>query len=330
VAELALNGQHIEVDIREELEEFEWRNATWTANKLIACSPFRDDNRPSFYCFLEDDLRTDAKAGFWGDSGGSGEYEKGGFITLLSFLREETSEDTVEYLLDKYGTSDSSKFQFKKLRLKQDTIKKATLPHSLIKNLEPHDYLANRGIPKNIQRALKVGYDKQKKAIAFPWLLPNGELANIKYRKTTSKRFFYTKGGWSISKLLFGIQIFHQKDYLDMAVITEAEIDSLSCIVAGFPSLAVGGSKWSDHKKEMILGTNIKRVVIASDNDEAGRNLKQNITESLNGHVQILHVTFPADCKDCNDVLVKYGKSGLKQMIEQAKVGRPRFDLKLK
>src|SRR5690606_40301738 len=48
-----------------------------------------------------------APEGAWGDSGASGEYEKGGFVSLLSFLRNETEEETIEYLVSKYGTQGS-------------------------------------------------------------------------------------------------------------------------------------------------------------------------------------------------------------------------------
>ncbi|MBA4542874.1 toprim domain-containing protein [Thermoactinomyces daqus] len=325
MAQMKLNDQIVEIDIVSELEEFEWKCATWKPDKLIACSPFRDDHSPSFYVRFEDGEKV--SAGFWQDSAGIDGYEKGDFITLLSFLREETPEDVIEYLLEKYGSNNGSTFQFKKLKVEQQGTRKPTLPHSLIEGLEPHNYLVNRGVSPGIQKALKIGFDPDKNAVALPWFLPNGELANVKYRRIDSKRFFYAKGGWSIGKLLFNIQLFHQKDYLDLAVITEAEIDSLSCIAAGFPSLAVGGSKWSKEKKELILGTNIKKIIIASDNDAAGENLKSAITESLNGYVQIFHVTFPDDCKDCNDVLLKYGKEGLRRMIEQSKAV-PQFKLR--
>ena len=41
-------GRSIDVDVKEELMQYEWRRAKFTEDKIIACSPFRDDNSPSF------------------------------------------------------------------------------------------------------------------------------------------------------------------------------------------------------------------------------------------------------------------------------------------
>ncbi|WP_333558500.1 hypothetical protein [Bacillus glycinifermentans] len=99
---LTLNGRPVDVDIRYELEQFEWTRPTWTDERLLAASPFRYDRTPSFYVYLEDTAT--AKAGYWGDSGYyDAEYARGGFVKLLAFLREETEEETVEYLIDSYA-----------------------------------------------------------------------------------------------------------------------------------------------------------------------------------------------------------------------------------
>lgn len=312
---LKINGFEVQVDLREELEEFNWRNATWTDKKLIACSPFREDNHPSFYCWLEETEK--APLGAWGDSGGSGHYEKGGFISLLSYLREETEEDTCEYLLEKYGVNESEGFTLKTLRLKKEKKVKKPLSPTLLDNLTYHPYLEKRGIPKAIQKAMGVGFDKSKNAVAIPWKLPNGDLANVKYRRVDSKRFFYIRGGWSIGKLLFGIDILHKKNYLKSVVITEAEIDAMSCITVGFPSVAVGGSKWSKEKTNLLIQTNIKEIIIATDNDEAGKNLRKQIIESLKGRMKIRVVKLPSGHKDCNYVLQRDPQL-LRQCLEDA------------
>ena len=36
-------GRSIDVDVKEELMQYEWRRAKFTEDKIIACSPFRDD-----------------------------------------------------------------------------------------------------------------------------------------------------------------------------------------------------------------------------------------------------------------------------------------------
>nr|MDF9458006.1 hypothetical protein [Bacillus pumilus] len=51
---ITINGVAVDVDIREELEQYEWDRPTWHADRLTAASPFRDDRTPSFYVYYED------------------------------------------------------------------------------------------------------------------------------------------------------------------------------------------------------------------------------------------------------------------------------------
>jgi hypothetical protein len=46
---LRIRGQDVAVDIRTELEQFNWTRPKWSADKLIAASPFRYDKTPSFF-----------------------------------------------------------------------------------------------------------------------------------------------------------------------------------------------------------------------------------------------------------------------------------------
>src|SRR5690606_41797674 len=86
-------------DIRTELGQYEWRRATWTDEKLVACSPFRDDHTPSFYVYLRD--TPTAPAGSWGDSGTG---DRGNFIRLCALLRHVSEGEAREYLKHQYGT----------------------------------------------------------------------------------------------------------------------------------------------------------------------------------------------------------------------------------
>ena len=91
-----INGKYIDVDIVEELSAFDWTRPKWSEDKLIAASPFRYDSTPSFFVSLEN--------GVWADSGAYDEdYASGNFTKLLAFLRDESYEETAEYLTDIYA-----------------------------------------------------------------------------------------------------------------------------------------------------------------------------------------------------------------------------------
>jgi DNA primase len=96
---IKVRGFTYEVDIRTELEQFNWVQPKWSTDKLIAASPFRYDKTPSFFVNF-----TGQYAGCFGDSGAyDAEWASGNFVKLLSFLRNETYEETEEYLAGEYG-----------------------------------------------------------------------------------------------------------------------------------------------------------------------------------------------------------------------------------
>lgn len=294
----------MKIDIEAELRVFEWRNARWTENKLIACSPFRDERHPSFYVWLRDNPVTGAKAGYWGDSGGY-EYQRGGFVQLLAFLRNETEQETREYLEAKYGSTyvDTESMT---LDLSGWTIN----PKPKCRGIDPsildeyrfrHPYLERRGISEKIQRLMKIGYDRKHRAITIPWFLPDGSLGNIKYRRVDSKQFWYQPGGMPIREMVYGIDVICRRNVRE-AVLTEAEIDAMTVMTAGIPAIAVGGAKLSDKQAELIARSPLESVILATDNDEAGANLRKQAISKLRNYIQLKVVPIPEPNKDINDV----------------------------
>lgn len=298
-----IDGLFIEVDGVAELKAFEWKNAEWKDDRLIACSPFREDNKPSFYVYLTD---TDtAYGGAWGDSGGTGIYKRGSFLSLLSFLREETIEETKEYLLEKYAGEWSGHVENLaidlNIRLLKNDKKREPLNKSMLKSFyHPCEYLERRGIHSKVKAYMQVGYYPEKKAIAIPWFY-NGELVNIKYRSIEGKMFWYQEGGWPIRELVYGLDVINRRGLRDV-VVCEAEIDALYCMSNGQAAIALGGSKLSDEKIDLIMRSPIECLRIATDNDEAGEELRDAIWKALGSRIKLYDVRFPKKYKDLNDI----------------------------
>jgi 5S rRNA maturation endonuclease (ribonuclease M5) len=304
-----VGGMTVEVDGRAELEVFEWKKAQWIPNeedpqRLVACSPFREDSNPSFYVYLKD--TETAPAGVWGDSGGVGIYRRGGFVQLLAFLREETIEETEEYLLQKYArewTGDTSTMSIDaRIDLFTEKSRKKPLNPSILETLAfRHPYLESRGISEKVQRALKIGYDRKRQAISIPWFDHRGNLANIKYRSVNGKMFWFHPGGWPIRELVYGLHLIYRYNIRE-AVICEAEIDAMWCMTNGIPAIAVGGSKLSEVKRDLIIRSPLERLKIATDNDQAGEELREKIKEELGAYLALLDVNIPKEYKDLNEI----------------------------
>src|SRR5690625_8046285 len=94
-----IRNYSVQIDLEAELCEYPFDNARWSADKLVASSPFRKDQAPSFFVNLEGDY-----AGTWADSGSLDyEYARGNFVKLIALLRDISYEEASDYLLEKYG-----------------------------------------------------------------------------------------------------------------------------------------------------------------------------------------------------------------------------------
>ena len=154
---------------------------------------------------------------------------------------------------------------------------------------------------------------KEIKVVCFNYLR-NGELINIKFRGK-NKDMKLAKDAELIFYNLDAIQDTEE------CVCVEGEIDCLSLHEAGIyncvsvPNGANSNLKYIDNCYEYFI--NKKKIVLATDNDEAGRKLRDELMFRF-GVDRCYMVDFPEDCKDANDVLVKHGKEVLRKVIENA------------
>ncbi|KEK22506.1 hypothetical protein BAGA_19090 [Bacillus gaemokensis] len=310
---IKIRGQDVNVDIEYELRQHSWTNERWSSDKLIAASPFRFEHTPSFFVNLDGDY-----AGTWKDSGAfDAEWESGNFTQLISYLRNETYEETEEYLLESYGTSYTyDNLVLKPTKLRIDTGRKALDFGRLQEYAFRHPYLEQRGISEEVQRQMKIGYDRFRQAVVIPWFDTNGRLANIKYRKTRGKAFWYEKDGKPIGDLIYGLHLAYKRN-IKRAVYCEAEIDAVSFMTAGVFGLANGGSSFNERKAEQILKSPIEELVIVADNDPAGEKLRRELEKYLNGKIRLTN-GYINGFNDANEALVKEGVNSLRSVVDNA------------
>lgn len=314
---LDIRERNIIVDVRAELQEYEWgSDAKWSDVKLIARSPFRDDATPSFFVRLEP--HGDYQAGIWSDSGADDErWYKGDFTKLLSFLRHETREETEDYLLDKYAPRDG------KRKLVPPRIPRNKTWLALDSNrieVLPSPYLLKRGISAEVQIAAGTGRGAHKGYVALPWCFADGRLMNVKYRSTKGKMFFYEDDAYPIGRLVWGADSVSATESL---IICEAEIDALSWRTAGFMAVATGHGAMSDEQADIILRLNAKRLIAGGDNDLVGKRFNKQIERVLGKYKQIGTFDWKdVKEKDANEVLQNKGIEGLIDLASTARFTR--------
>ena len=306
---MRVRGQELNIDFIEELEEYDFKKARLRGNKLQACSPFRDDHRPSFAVNLDN--------GTWIDSGADVEQlKKGNFITLLALLRDTDYEEVEEYLIEKYGINytDTSTLD---LRLHLD-LEMETEPEFMGGLFYSYsEYLDKvRGIDVEVQKLFNTTEEDKKdgRCIGIGWYDMHGKLISIKYRSTTEKKFWYVGNGKSIKNHLFGLDVFI-KNRSDELWITEAEIDAMYLWTLGKKAVALGRGSVNEAQIDLIKRSGASTIVIATDNDKVGRALADTLIKELSPYFTVKVFKHPEEIKDVNE-LPKYKKNELDYLVE--------------
>jgi len=275
-----------------------------TGPNLVGLCPFHSEKTPSFTVSEAKQIYKCFGCGKSGDS--------------ISFLMEAQNMNyiqAIKFIAEKY-----------KIPVSEDK-KQYDKPAQRLEKLQPDTikYFETRGISNNTLLRFNITEciewmpktNTETRAICFNYF-KDETLVNIKFR-AKDKDFKLAKNAELI---------FYNLDSLQnetTAIIVEGEIDCLSMYEAGFynvvsvPNGAGTGNqqlKYLDNCWQYFEDK--ERIIIFTDNDEPGNNLKQELARRL-GKDRCYSVTYPNDCKDANDVLLKHGKLMINSIIDQAR-----------
>jgi twinkle protein len=237
---------------------------------------------------------------------------------VVAFLMEHDNLNYVEAI-----KAIASKYN---LSVEEKETKSYDKPPPRLEKVSPEliKWFESRGISNNTLLRLKitesVEWMPQAKAetrvVCFNYYRSD-ELINIKYR-AKDKDFRLHKNAELIFYNLDAIQD------ETTAVIVEGEIDCLSLHEAGiYNAVSVPNGAGVGNMQLQYLDNcwqyfeNKDRIILLTDNDAPGIALRDELARRL-GKDRCYKVTFPADCKDANDVLIKHGKGMIQSMIDQA------------
>ena len=171
-----------------------------------------------------------------------------------------------------------------------------------------------------VERVWMPQIEDESNCVAFPYTR-NGEVINVKYRD----------GGKNFRQVAGAEKILYKYDDIDdeCTIITEGEMDALSLEVAGFKnaiSVPDGApsptAKSFDTKFDFLNDERldaVKKFIIAVDADEPGKRLEEELSRRL-GRERCSRVTWVANCKDANEVLMKHGVEILRECINSAQI----------
>lgn len=239
---------------------------------------------------------------------------RGNIITLAKDFSDVFSlgED-----VKKYYNIDGARNDFKRFR---DA-------HREIKSTSPAvEYLKSRGIPEDITRKYEITTRKDNpKVLCFPFKTPDGEMVFIKYRNTEFQKGESSGSKeWCVAgnyeKILFGMN--HCEDF-ETLVITEGQIDSLSCSASGIKnavSVPTGknGFTWKPNVWNWLV--KFEEIVVFGDREGDEITLAKEITQFFPKRVRVVKPSSYQGCKDANELLQKCGAEAVKKAVEDAEV----------
>lgn len=185
------------------------------------------------------------------------------------------------------------------------------------------EYLASRGISEETAKRYQVtvapGRDN---VLCFTFFDEDGRPTFFKYRKTDFVKGRDTAKEWcekDCKPILYGMELCNEKN--STLVLTEGMLDSLSVAEAGIEnaiSVPTGakGFTWLPFCWNFL--NKFKRIIIFGDYENGKITLLDELKDRL--ELTVYHVREDAykDCKDANELLVKYGKDAVKEAVETA------------
>ena len=191
-----------------------------------------------------------------------------------------------------------------------------------VENALQCDYLQNRGISIETQQKYNIGY-------CANWVNPKNDRCKPTPRiiiptSDYSYAARYVGDNENVPKMIKagGVNIFNldalYSGYKPVFVV-EGEIDALSILELGYDAIGLGGTTiWRKLVEQLEKKTTQSILILALDNDDAGRGATDSLKTALNDlGVLFIEYNIAGEYKDANEILVK-NKNGLKNNIEEA------------
>ena len=231
----------------------------------------------------------------------------GNMITLAKDFDFSLGKDIDEYY--------THKTEYKKLSQPKEKI---------IPKQNAIDYLVKRGISKEIVEKYEITCQNDNdKILVFPFFDEKGVMQFVKYRNTD-----FVKGETKGSKewcekdckpILYGMK--QCNGSFDRVIITEGQIDSLTlaeCGIENAVSVPTGamGFTWIPHVWDWF--SKFKEIIVFGDYEKGKITLLDELSRRFRGKTK--HVRFEdyKDCKDANEILLKYGKEAVISAVENS------------
>lgn len=162
-----------------------------------------------------------------------------------------------------------------------------------------HDYMYKRKLTDKIINMFDIGYDKDTNCITFPVKDENGNCLFIARRSVTIKYFNYPS---NVEKPVYGL--YELKKYgknINAIYVCESMLNALTLWCWGYYAVALNGTG-TQYQYEQLKKLNCRNLILALDNDNAGRLGMIKLYRYLKDYKIITFLSEIQNGKDINDL----------------------------
>lgn len=184
-------------------------------------------------------------------------------------------------------------------------------------------YLESRGISEEVAKKYEITVQtSHPNILVFPFYDEKGVLQFVKYRKTDFDKAKDANKEWceaSTKPILFGMK--QCDDSFDTLVMVEGQLDSLAVATSGIPnavSVPTGakGFTWIPYCWDWLCKW--KKIIVFGDFEKGSISLLDELAKRLKDRVEHVREDNYKDCKDANEILLKYGAQQVRKCVEES------------
>lgn len=231
----------------------------------------------------------------------------GTIIDLVSQLDNISTNEAIQRLKDKYGTSAGSvhrKPEPEPEQLPQDFSEYLEICHADLKDSPGFEYLRRRGLTEETMNRFNLGYGKDLKnqpCIVMPHDRRGTYYTTRAISDTAEKKHLKPAG---VKAILFNAAALYQPE---PCFIVESQLCAMSIVQQGGSAVALSGTAG----KQLLISLLDKQkpsavLILSLDNDQPGQTAQADLAEQLKERgITFMQYNVAGECKDPNELLQK-------------------------
>jgi len=258
------------------------------SEQIQSTCPFHSETNPSFGLNLKTEKYNCFSCGEHGNS-------------LIDFLQKIEKQYKIKLLKDEEESIlNIMNYKIQRINfVKENEQKISYLDEKALNGYDDQDgeYIINRVSREEIRKLFEIKYNKKENQYIMPIRHYNKKLVGTVIRQFIEPKYKYNYG-FDKRLTLFGID----KIKGNLGIITEGHFDVINAYNLGYNDcVGIMGAKMSEEQEKIILNY-FDEIIIATDNDEAGKNAAIDIEQKLKNKIKIKKFSWISNKKDLGEL----------------------------